>query len=281
MPLRLNVPAHRALRAALLVCVLAGGTAAWAAPAPATPTAGDALLQMLQDKGLAPLQQAGRSLAQAGRSATDTAGQVASSAAHTASEVVLSALNFLGVPYKRGGNDADQGFDCSGFTRHLFAATLGLVLPRSAKEQAQAAGLQEVEKTELQPGDLVFFNTMRRAFSHVGIYIGDGRFVHSPRAGGQVRVESMRESYWTHRYNGARRVEWPAVADASAATPTTSAATAAVTPTAPVAAPATGLPLRSAARLQGLDEGHARGRAADLRNPGVAAANSASETAGR
>lgn len=123
-------------------------------------------------------------------------------------DMVIAAFNFLGVPYRYGGNNASEGFDCSGFTRHLFATSLGLVLPRRSDEQAQAQGLVSVvEKDDLRPGDLVFFNTLKRAFSHVGIYIGEGRFIHSPRSGAAVRVEDMRYAYWAQRYNGARRVD--------------------------------------------------------------------------
>ena len=125
----------------------------------------------------------------------------------TASELVLQAMNFLGVPYKRGGDNADHGFDCSGFTRHVFENSLGLVLPRRADQQARQSGLLPVKREELRPGDLVFFNTMKRAFSHVGIYVGEGRFIHAPRAGGEVRVEDMRQAYWAKRFNGARRAE--------------------------------------------------------------------------
>jgi cell wall-associated NlpC family hydrolase len=115
-------------------------------------------------------------------------------------------MNFLGVPYRRGGDDA-EGFDCSGFTRHVFESTLGLVLPHRADQQARHASLASVPRDELKPGDLVFFNTMKRAFSHVGIYIGEGRFIHAPRSGGEVRVEDMRQRYWAQRFNGARRAE--------------------------------------------------------------------------
>jgi cell wall-associated NlpC family hydrolase len=135
----------------------------------------------------------------------------------TASELVLSAMNFLGVPYKRGGDNADNGFDCSGFTRHVFENSLGLVLPRRADQQAKQSGLLPVKREELRPGDLVFFNTMKRAFSHVGIYVGEGRFIHAPRSGGEVRVEDMRQSYWAKRFNGARRAE--ATADIPAPSP--------------------------------------------------------------
>jgi cell wall-associated NlpC family hydrolase len=126
-------------------------------------------------------------------------------------------MNFLGVRYRRGGNSADEGFDCSGFTRHVFESTLGLVLPRRADEQARAAGLQPVGRDELAPGDLVFFNTLKRRFSHVGIYVGDGKFVHAPRSGARVRVEDLRQGYWAKRYNGARRAEPVAAAPAAAA----------------------------------------------------------------
>ena len=122
-----------------------------------------------------------------------------------ASELVLAALNFVGTPYRLGGNLPEEGFDCSGFTRYVFGLSLGLPLPRRADEQAQAPGLRPVDRQELQPGDLVFFNTLRRSFSHVGIYIGDSKFVHAPRRGAEIRVEDMRGSYWATRFNGARR----------------------------------------------------------------------------
>ena len=124
-----------------------------------------------------------------------------------ASDMVLSAMNFLGVPYRRGGNSADNGFDCSGFTRHVFEMSLGLVLPRRADEQASAPGLKKIKREELKPGDLVFFNTLKRTFSHVGIYIGEGKFIHAPRTGGEVRVEDMRYAYWSKRFTGARRAQ--------------------------------------------------------------------------
>ena len=120
------------------------------------------------------------------------------------SDLVISTMGFLGVPYKRGGNTAETGFDCSGFVRAMYDKSMGLLLPRRAEEQAAAT--QKIDRSELKPGDLVFFNTMRRAFSHVGIYVGDGKFIHSPRSGAEVRVESMNVSYWQKRFNGARRV---------------------------------------------------------------------------
>jgi cell wall-associated NlpC family hydrolase len=136
-----------------------------------------------------------------------------------ASEMVLTAMNFLGVRYRRGGDTAENGFDCSGFTRHVFEMSVGKVLPRRADEQAKTAGLLSVKRDELKPGDLVFFNTLRRTFSHVGIYVGEGKFIHAPKPGGEVRVDDMGASYWTRRFTGARRADLgldTATADTSA-----------------------------------------------------------------
>jgi cell wall-associated NlpC family hydrolase len=125
-------------------------------------------------------------------------------AADASAEVVLRALSLLGVPYRYGGNTPNTGLDCSGLVKLVFQETVGLALPRRSDDMSRFG--QSVGWTDLQPGDLVFFNTMRHAFSHVGIYLGDNRFVHSPRPGKAVRVEDMRESYWIRRYNGARRL---------------------------------------------------------------------------
>ena len=134
--------------------------------------------------------------------------QISKTVGSQASDLVVNAMGFLGVPYKRGGSTTN-GFDCSGFVRAMYENTLGLVLPHNAK--AQAAATETIDKAELQPGDLVFFNTLRKTFSHVGIYVGEGRFIHSPRAGGEVRIENMSDTYWRNRFNGARRVSADAV----------------------------------------------------------------------
>lgn len=159
-----------------------------AANAQAAPTNGnDAMDSFLVDKGfLARIDQ------------------VRQSVEDKASDLVVNAMGFLGVPYRRGGNTVETGFDCSGFVKAMYEQTIGLILPRRAEQQAAAT--QKIEKTELQPGDLVFFNTMKRAFSHVGIYIGEGKFIHSPKPGAEVRVESMNLNYWQQRFDGARRV---------------------------------------------------------------------------
>ena len=130
--------------------------------------------------------------------------QVRQSVGDTASDLVGNAMTFLGVPYRRGGTSAATGFDCSGFVRSMFEQTVGKVLPRRASEQA--AVTEKIDKQDLKPGDLVFFNTMRQTFSHVGIYVGDNKFIHSPRSGKSVRVEDMRDAYWERRFTGARRV---------------------------------------------------------------------------
>ena len=119
--------------------------------------------------------------------------------------MLTQAMGLLGVPYKRGGSSEETGFDCSGFVRHMYEKSFGRLLPRRADEQAKAT--ETIDRSELKPGDLVFFNTMKRAFSHVGIYVGDGKFIHAPRAGKSIRVDDMRSAYWQKRFNGARRVQ--------------------------------------------------------------------------
>lgn len=124
--------------------------------------------------------------------------------AEAGAEVVFRALSLLGVNYRFGGNSPDTGLDCSGLVRLVYNDTLGLLLPRRSVEISRVGG--SVSPTELQPGDLVFFNTMRHAFSHVGIYIGNNQFVHAPSTGGSIRVESLGSDYWVRRFDGARRL---------------------------------------------------------------------------
>ena len=123
---------------------------------------------------------------------------------NAAQDVILQGLKLVGVRYRFGGNDEDSGLDCSGFVRLVYKDSIGALLPRTAAEMSQVG--QRIDTSQLKPGDLVFFNTMRRAFSHVGIYLGDNHFLHAPRTGAEVRIESMEDSYWTKRYNGARRI---------------------------------------------------------------------------
>lgn len=118
------------------------------------------------------------------------------------SEVAFMALALVGSPYAAGGASPETGFDCSGLVAYVYNRALRLSLPRDTFNLARAG--QPV--TELEPGDLLFYNTQGRAYSHVGIYLGESRFVHAPSTGGSVRIEDMRLAYWTRRFDGARRV---------------------------------------------------------------------------
>jgi len=128
-----------------------------------------------------------------------------SNVASKAGDLVMNALGLIGVRYRFGGNSPESGLDCSGFVRYVFNDTFGFVLPRRSVEISKVG--TTVAVNELRPGDLVFFNTMRHTFSHVGIYIGDNKFVHAPSTGSKIRVDDMRASYWVTRYNGARRID--------------------------------------------------------------------------
>ncbi len=187
---------RNATRAALALLIGCAYGAAWAAP----DESGDALLKPLSEQAVVPdtTPAATATVAEPSllRRVHDRAGQM-----------VVAAMDFVGVRYRRGGVSADTGFDCSGFTRHVFESSLGLVLPRRADEQAAAPGLVAVKRDDLQPGDLVFFNTLKRTFSHVGIYIGDNRFIHSPRPGKLVRTDDLSFAYWAKRFTGARRAQ--------------------------------------------------------------------------
>jgi cell wall-associated NlpC family hydrolase len=133
--------------------------------------------------------------------------QVKTTVSDKTNQMLGKAMTLLGVPYKRGGSSSETGFDCSGFVRHIYETSVGRLLPRRADEQAKTT--EKIDRNDLNPGDLVFFNTMRRTFSHVGIYIGDGKFIHAPSAGKAVRVDDLRAAYWTKRFTGARRVQEP------------------------------------------------------------------------
>lgn len=124
-----------------------------------------------------------------------------------ASELALQAMAMIGIRYKYGGNLPENGLDCSGLVRYVFKEVLGKELPRTSEEISRVGS--EVDRSELQPGDLVFYNTLRRGFSHVGIYLGDNKFIHAPSSGGKVRIESMDVGYWKQRFNGARRISQP------------------------------------------------------------------------
>lgn len=116
----------------------------------------------------------------------------------------MRAMGLIGIDYKYGGTAPESGLDCSGLVRYVFKEVSGTELPRTSEEISRVG--EHVETQNLQPGDLVFYNTLRRAFSHVGVYLGDNKFIHAPSRGGQVRIESMDVSYWKKRFNGARRI---------------------------------------------------------------------------
>lgn len=124
-----------------------------------------------------------------------------------AEELLFRAMSLIGTRYRAGGSSPETGFDCSGFVSYLFREVMGLKLPRSADEIWRNGVGAEVAQASLEAGDLVFYNTMRRPFSHVGVYVADGRFVHAPASGGVVRTENMGDRYWARRWNGARRIE--------------------------------------------------------------------------
>ena len=136
--------------------------------------------------------------------ATHSAGDAVASVTDSAGTVVAQAMELIGIRYRRGGSSPETGFDCSGLVDHVFKQGLGLILPHSARQIARSG--ERVKRNDLQPGDLVFFNTMRHAFSHVGIYLGDHQFLHAPHSGAEVRIEDMRERYWARRFDGARRL---------------------------------------------------------------------------
>jgi cell wall-associated NlpC family hydrolase len=122
-----------------------------------------------------------------------------------AGEVPLYAVSLVGSPYRLGGTSPESGLDCSGFVGHVFREAAGITLPRDSRAISEAA--EPLAREELQPGDLVFFNTLNRPFSHVGIYLGDDRFVHaSSSRTGSVVVSRLNDRYWRERFDGARRV---------------------------------------------------------------------------
>jgi len=128
-----------------------------------------------------------------------------SHAGNAASELMMYAMSLIGVDYKYGGKLPESGLDCSGFVSHVFSHVAGLPLPHNTYAISLAG--KAISPTELKPGDLVFFNTLRNAFSHVGIYLGDNRFIHATsNTTGNIMISNMADQYWTKRFNGARRI---------------------------------------------------------------------------
>ena len=168
-----------------------------------------------------------------------TATQAASKVWHNTQDVALFALGLLGVDYRFGGTTPERGLDCSGLVQYVFQEVTGATLPRTSREMSRLG--TRVAIADLAPGDLVFFNTRRFAFSHVGLYLGDSRFIHAPSAGGEVEIATLNQSYWKRHFDGARRLVGvlpslaPTVIGAAVAAP---AATSAAAPAADAPSPA-------------------------------------------
>ena len=118
--------------------------------------------------------------------------------------ISIAAMGLVGVPYRIGGNTPAGGFDCSGLIVYVYNNAAGIKLPRTVQEMSRAG--QAIQNAAPAPGDLVFFNTTGERYSHAGIYVGHGRFVHAPSKGGTVRLEQMTSPYWAARYTEARRI---------------------------------------------------------------------------
>jgi cell wall-associated NlpC family hydrolase len=136
--------------------------------------------------------------------ATTRVKSAAASALKSAQDLASTALDLIGIRYKWGGNTPETGLDCSGLVRYVFLQVTGVTLPRTAKDMSRLG--TEVAVNDLQPGDLVFFNTRRFAFSHVGIYLGDNQFIHAPRRGREVEVATLESKFWKRRFDVARRM---------------------------------------------------------------------------
>ncbi|MCC7326005.1 MAG: C40 family peptidase [Burkholderiales bacterium] len=158
-----------------------------------------------------------------------------------AQDVALYALGLIGVNYRYGGNTPDRGLDCSGLVGYVFAQVTGVSLPRASRALSGLGA--KVGADDLEPGDLVFFDTRRFRYSHVGIYLGDNLFIHAPSRGKEVEVARLSESYWRRHFNGARRLVGvlptlvPNLIASAAAGTLPPAATPAETPSAPVEIP--------------------------------------------
>ena len=122
-----------------------------------------------------------------------------------ANDIVFRAMALVGTPYRSGGNTPATGFDCSGLVDYVFRDVAAIALPRTAAEMAASAA-PRIDHDALQSGDLVFFHGRGRRVTHVGIYVGAGRFVHAPNKGGTVRLDALDGAYWRAHYSGATRV---------------------------------------------------------------------------
>ena len=132
-------------------------------------------------------------------------GEGVNASSSSITSMIDTTLSYLGVRYRWGGNGPSAGgFDCSGLIKKVFGDSLGMNLPRTAAQIARLG--EKIGRQDLQPGDLVFFNTLHQTFSHVGIYLGENKFIHAPTTGSTVRIDNITQSYWNQRFTGARRL---------------------------------------------------------------------------
>ena len=134
----------------------------------------------------------------------DQARSTAETVWHGAQDLAMFALGLIGVDYRYGGETPEGGLDCSGLVRHVFQQVTGVTLPRTSKELSRIGA--PIGRDDLEAGDLVFFDTRRFAFSHVGIYLGDGRFIHAPSTNGKVRTDNLTRGWFATRFEEARTV---------------------------------------------------------------------------
>ncbi|MFZ1416934.1 MAG: C40 family peptidase [Burkholderiaceae bacterium] len=125
-----------------------------------------------------------------------------------AQKLLGKAMQLIGVKYRFGGTNPETGLDCSGYVQYVYKSSVGVNLPRTAAEQARMG--ERVATSEVRPGDMVFFNTRGFNNSHVGIYVGNGMFVHAPNSRSRVRFDSLESGYWKTKFTGVRRVSGPA-----------------------------------------------------------------------
>ena len=134
--------------------------------------------------------------------ATETIAQASRPVSEKGNEVVFYAMGLIDTGYRFGGKNPEAGLDCSGMVSYIYGRAAGLKVQGSAADMARSG--RAIERAELRPGDLVFFNTLNRSFSHVGIFIGDARFIHAPSTNGRVRIDRQSDSYYASRFEAAR-----------------------------------------------------------------------------
>lgn len=133
---------------------------------------------------------------------TEPAMQAARAGNEKGNEIVFYAMGLIDTGYRFGGKNPEAGLDCSGMVSYIYGQAAGLKVQGSAADIARSS--KPVDRSSLRPGDLVFFNTLNRSFSHVGIYIGDTRFIHAPSTNGKVRIDRLSDGYYAQRFEAAR-----------------------------------------------------------------------------